>query len=97
MKKLTALSAGLLMTAGLLGCPEDPPPPEPEKEEPAEPEEVIVPPYNPTGDHADLKKEAAAGITKENAEAKANELESELDKAIAKLEESKGDEGGDEK
>ena len=88
MKKLTLLGAALLMTAGLMGCPEDPPPPPPEPETPKV-EEVIIPPYNPTGDHADLKKEAAADITKENAEAKATEIEGALDTAIADLEKAK--------
>ena len=64
---------------------ETPPPPPP----PPPPPAATIPDYAPTGDDAELKKEGAAGITADNALAKAKETEATLDKAIADLEAAK--------
>lgn len=89
MKKISlALLAAFAITA--VGCdpPPPPPPPEPVKApEPPPPPPVAetLPAYEPTGEHADLKKGAAAGIDDKNALAKATETEAALDTAIADL------------
>jgi hypothetical protein len=54
--------------------------------EPPPPPKPVIPAYEPTGDFADLKKGAAAGIDENNALAKATTTEAELDAAIAALE-----------
>jgi len=89
MKKLLSLTAGLLVTASLFtACPEDAPPAPVEEPAKVEPK-VVIPPYAPTGEMADVKKTAAMGITKDNAEAKAIEIEATLDGMIKGLEEAK--------
>lgn len=65
---------------------------EPKPKEKPEEKKVEIPAYEPEGEHADVKKEAAAGITAENALEKAKALEAELDKALAGGE---GEEGGE--
>jgi hypothetical protein len=57
------------------GCPDEAPPPP-----------VVIPAYEPTGDMADLKKAAAAGIDDKNGAAKAAELDAQLEAAIKDLE-----------
>ena len=90
MKKLTlALLAAFALAAA--ACPADPPPPPPEpvKVEPVkapDPPKAVVPAYEPTGEFADLKKGAAAGIDETNAMIKAAETEGALDGAISALE-----------
>ena len=77
------LTAGFVGALALsAGCPEETPE-EPPKEEP-KPEDVKVeiPEYAPTGDHADLKKEAAKDITADNAMDKAKALDTMLDDAL---------------
>lgn len=89
MKKLSlALLAAFALAA--TACPADPPPPPPEPvkvpEPPPPPPPVeTLPAYAPTGEHADLKMGAAAGIDDKNALAKATETEAALDTAIADL------------
>ena len=53
---------------------------------PPEPAKPIIPAYEPTGEFAELKKGAAAGIDENTAAAKAAETEAALAAAIAKLE-----------
>jgi hypothetical protein len=60
------------------GCPDEAPPPKP-----------VIPAYEPTGDMADLKKAAAAGIDENNAMAKATELETAIDAATKDMEAKK--------
>ncbi len=89
MKKFSlAFLAAFAITA--IGCDPPPPPvvPEPVKvPEPPTPPPVVetLPAYAPTGEHADLKMGAAAGIDDKNALAKATETEAALDTAIADL------------
>ena len=97
MKKLSlALLAAFALAAA--ACPADPPPPvEPPKPvEPIKPVDVpvvpvkaVIPPYEPAGEFADLKKGTAAGIDENNALIKAAETEGALDGAITALEEKK--------
>ena len=88
MKKVLTLSAGLLVAASMFACPEDPPPAPPVEPVKVEPK-IVVPPYMPTGEMADVKKTAAMGITVDNAEAKAIEIEATLDGMIKGLEAAK--------
>ncbi len=87
-----ALLAALAVTA-IAACeeppPPPPPPPPPAVEPPPPPPAPTIPAYEPTGDGADLKKAAAAGIDENNALAKATETETALDAAIAELEAKK--------
>jgi hypothetical protein len=90
MKKIgrAVLAAAFASALGLTaGCPEEKPEVKdagaPKKEEPKKPE---IPEYAPTGDMADVKKAAAAGITADNAMDKAKALDGSLDEAIKKLE-----------
>ena len=75
------------------GCPKDeppPPPPAPKKEEPPPPPpKLVVPDYNPIGDDAAVRKDAARDITVDNAVAKAKDAEDAIDKATADLEAQK--------
>ncbi len=94
MKKLSiALLAAFALAAA--ACPAEPPPPPPEPVKPVEPIKPVEPPpppkpvipaYEPTGEHADLKKAAAAGIDENTAVMKAAETEAKIDQAIATLE-----------
>jgi hypothetical protein len=89
MKKITSMALAAVFATGLLGCTEDAPAPEPTPEpiaEPAKPAAAEVPAYEPTGDHAAVKKAAAEGITADNAPSTATELEAELQRQIAALE-----------
>ena len=92
MKNITrALLATLAVTA-IAACSEPPPPPPPPPPpvvEPPPPPKPVIPAYEPTGDMADIKKAAAAGIDENNAAAKADALATELDGAIKTLEDAK--------
>jgi len=84
------LLAALAVTT-FAACPADPPPPPPPvappvEVKPPEPVKPVIPAYEPTGEFADLKKGAAAGIDENTAAAKAAETETALDAAIAELE-----------
>lgn len=79
MKRTLFVSA--LALAGLLaaGCSEEE---QAEAQAPADagaPKKAEIPPYEPTGDHADVMKEAAKDITADNALAQAKALEAKLD------------------
>jgi hypothetical protein len=94
MKNLSSLLLAAATAAVLAACPSEPPPPPPPppppvEVKPPEPPKPVIPAYEPTGDFADLKKGAAAGIDDTNAAAKATELEGNLDKAITDLEAAK--------
>jgi hypothetical protein len=94
MKKISFLLVAAVAVASLTACPSEPPPPPPppkveEPPPPPPPPKPTIPAYEPTGDFADLKKGAAAGIDENNAAAKATELEGNLDKAIGDLEAAK--------
>lgn len=85
MKFALAAAVGL----SLAGCTEDPPAEPEQKEEPAaaaEPAKPEIPAYEPTGEHAEIKKAAAASITADNASDQAKALEEELNKEIQTLE-----------
>jgi hypothetical protein len=100
MKKIRLIASAATIAAALAftGCPEDKPAEDPKPAEPAPEEKPTIPDYAPTGDHADIKKAAAAGITGDNAMDKAKALGEELDKAIKDLEApAEGAEGGEEK
>ena len=92
MKKLTLVLAAAIALAAT-ACPADPPPPPPPPPEvkepppPPPPPEPTLPAYEPTGEFADLKKGAAAGIDDKNAVMKAAETEAAIDVAIKALEE----------
>jgi len=87
-------SARLLLAAlavsTFAACPADPPPPPPVvppvEVKPPEPVKPVIPAYEPTGEFAEQKKAAAAGIDENTAAAKAAETETALDAAIAELE-----------
>ena len=82
-----ALLATLAVTA-IAACeapPPPPPPPPPVVEAPPPPPKPVIPAYEPTGDFAEIKKGAAAGIDENNALAKATAVEGELDTAIKAL------------
>jgi hypothetical protein len=87
-----ALLATLAVTA-IAACeappPPPPPPPPPVAEPPPPPPKPVIPAYEPTGEFAEIKKGAAAGIDENNALAKATAVEAELDTAIKALEEAK--------
>jgi hypothetical protein len=90
------LTAGFVGALALTaGCPEEKPE-EPPKEEPKEePKAPEIPEYNPTGDHADIKKEAAKDITADNAMDKAKALDGQLDEAL-KAQAGGGEEAAEE-
>lgn len=83
----TMMKLALAATVGLslAGCAEEKPAEEP-VETPKEEAKVEVPAYEPTGEHADLKKAGAEGVTVDNAADQAKALEEELQKEIATLE-----------
>ena len=94
MKKISIVLTALVALVAT-ACPEAPPPPSPPPVEVKEPPPPPPPPppvvetlkaYEPTGEFADLKKGAAAGIDDKNAVLKAAETEAALDVAIAALE-----------
>jgi len=96
MKNLSRILVAAVAAATLAACPSEPPPPPPPPPPPTEPPPPpppppppVIPAYEPTGEFADLKKGAAAGIDDTNAAAKATELEGTLDKAITELEAAK--------
>ncbi len=93
MKKISLALMAAFALASLVACPADPPPPPPEVKvvvpPPPPPPMPMVPAYEPTGEFADLKKGAAAGIDDKNAMAKAAETEATLDAAITMLEAAK--------
>lgn len=90
------LTAGFVGALALTaGCPEEKPE-EPKPEEPEEPKKPEIPEYNPTGDHADLKKASAADITADNAVDMAKALDKELDAAIEKQKAAEGGETEEE-
>lgn len=66
----------------LVGCSEEAPPPAAEPAPVEEPKKPEIPAYAPTGDLADVKLAAAAGITAENASERAKALEAKLDAAL---------------
>ena len=89
MKNIARLLLATLAVTAISACeapPPPPPPPPPPVVEPPPPPKPVIPAYEPTGDFADLKKGAAAGIDENNALAKATTTEAELDAAIAALE-----------
>lgn len=94
MKKI-ALALLAVLSVSFVACEAPPPPPPPEPVKPVEPPPpppppaVVIPDYAPSGDFADLKKGAAAGIDDKNAMAKASETETALNAAIATLEATK--------
>jgi hypothetical protein len=91
------LTAGFVGALALTaGCPEEKPEEPKEEPKPEEPKKPEIPEYAPTGDHADIKKEAAKDITADNAMDKAKELDSALDGELKKLE-GGDEEGGEEK
>lgn len=79
---------GLLMALNVaVACEEkapEAPPAEEVKEAPA-PAKVEIPEYAPSGEFADVKKEAAAGIDDKNAMDRAKALDAKLDSALAEL------------
>jgi hypothetical protein len=88
---LTAIVAASF--TALPACPkeeppkvEEPPPPPPPRPPPPT---AAIPDYAPTGDDAEWKKTGAAGVTADNAVAKAAEAEGMLDQAIKDLEAAK--------
>lgn len=88
MKRMNAMwMSGLFAFAAMTGCSEEPTesPPVPEEKPAAPPPKVEIPAYEPTGDFAAEKKEAAAGIDQDNATARAGALEAKLDAALAEL------------
>jgi hypothetical protein len=95
MKNIARLLVAGRAAATLAAGPSEPPPPPPPPPPPAEPPppppppKPVIPAYEPTGEFAELKKGAAAGIDENNAAAKATELEGTLDKAITDLEAAK--------
>ncbi len=95
MKNLSRILVAAVATATLAACPSEPPPPPPPPPAaeppppPPPPPKPVIPAYEPTGEFAELKKGAAAGIDDTNAAAKATELEGNLDKAITDLEAAK--------
>lgn len=83
MNTMTKLALAALLGLSVAGCAEEKPAEEPVKtEEPAPEAKVEIPAYEPTGDHADIKKASAADITADNAADKAKALEEELQKEI---------------
>lgn len=94
MKKISiVLTALVALVATACEAPPPPPPPPVEvKEPPPPPPPPVVEglkAYEPTGEFADLKKGAAAGIDDKNAVMKAAETEAALDVAIKTLEDAK--------
>lgn len=88
MNQMLKFALAAAVGLSLAGCSEDPPAQEtPKQEAPAEePKKVEIPPYEPTGEHAELKREGAAGVTADNAADQARALEEELNKEIQALE-----------
>jgi hypothetical protein len=89
MKNIARLLLATLAVTAIASCAEPPPPPPPPPPpvvEPPPPPKPVIPAYEPTGDFADIKKGAAAGIDENTALAKATSTEAELDAAIAALE-----------
>lgn len=96
MNQMIKFALAAVVGLSLAGCAEDPPA-EPEKqEEPAaptaaaEPAKAEIPAYEPTGDHAEIKKASASAITADNAADQAKALEEELNKEIQALEAAGG-------
>lgn len=86
MNQMMKLALAAAVGLSLAGCAEEKPAEEPKTEEPKEEAKVEVPPYAPTGEHAELKKAGAEGVTVENAADQAKALEEELNKEIQTLE-----------
>jgi hypothetical protein len=91
MKNIARLLLATLAVTAIASCAEPPPPPAivtppPVVEPPPPPPKPVIPAYEPTGDFAEIKKGAAAGIDENTALAKATSTEAELDAAIAALE-----------
>jgi hypothetical protein len=89
MKNIARLLLATLAVTAIASCAEPPPPPPPPPPpvvEPPPPPKPVIPAYEPTGDFAEIKKGAAAGIDENTALAKATSTEAELDAAIAALE-----------
>lgn len=87
MNKLMKFALAAAVGLSLAGCAEEKPAEEPKQEEPKQEEpKVEVPEYAPTGEHAELKKAGAAGVTVDNAADQAKALEEELNKEIQTLE-----------
>ena len=90
MKNIARLLLATLAVTAIASCAEPPPPPPPPPppvvEPPPPPPKPVIPAYEPTGDFAEIKKGAAAGIDENTALAKATSTEAELDAAIAALE-----------
>lgn len=83
---LLAVAAMSAITACSEPPPPPPPPPPPVEVKPPEPPKPVLAAYEPTGEFADIKKAAAAGIDENTAAAKAAEVETALDTAITELE-----------
>lgn len=98
MKKIAAMALAAAFSTALLGCTEEAPTEETVQEEPKEeePKAAEVPAYEPTGEHADIKRQAAEGINADNAAETATKLEADLQKQIAGLEAGEGGEAGEE-
>lgn len=84
MKKMMKLALAAALGLTIAACAEEKPAEEPPKEE--APAKVEIPPYEPTGDMAEMKKAGAEGVTADNAGDQAKALEEELNKEIQALE-----------
>ena len=78
-KSLFVLSLAVAGILSAAGCPEEE---EAEATVEAAPTKAEIPPYAPTGEHAEVMKAAAQGITADNAVEKAKGLEAQLDEAL---------------
>ena len=83
---LLAVAAVSAISACSEPPPPPPPPPPPVEVKPPEPPKPVLAAYEPTGEGAETKKAGAAGIDENTAAAKAAEVETALDAAIAELE-----------
>jgi hypothetical protein len=92
MNTISRLLLAVAAVSAIAACsdpPPPPPPPPPPVEVKPEPPKPVLAAYEPTGEFAEIKKGAAAGIDENTAAAKAAEVETALDTAIAELEAKK--------
>lgn len=80
---------GMLALSASVACVDEaaeaPPPEETKEVPPPPPPKIEIPEYAPTGEFAEVKKEAASGIDDKNAMDRANALEVKLDSALAEI------------
>jgi hypothetical protein len=93
MTTISRLLLAVAAVSAIAACsdppPPPPPPPPPVEVKPVEPPKPVLAAYEPTGEFAEIKKAAAAGIDENTAAAKAAEVETALDTAITELEAKK--------